>query len=78
MILPEDIDLSDPDLRETLAEASYYRERADEAAIDRERTDDDGRVYMCLAWNDLSDFSQRPYRTAVHTVCEALLAVSAA
>lgn len=66
-------DPADEDVREELAAAAYYRERGDEAAIDRERHPGPDHQYACLSWENLSDHSRRPYRTAVATVCDALL-----
>ncbi len=57
--------LSDEDYREALAEAGYYRERSDEAAVEREKEMDPETAYFTLAWGSLSDHAKRPYRTAV-------------
>lgn len=62
----------DPDRQEQLAKASYYRERADEAAADLEQTAGE-HVYMALAWESLSDLARRPYRTAVAVCCAAFV-----
>lgn len=60
-------ELTDPRLREQLAEQSYYRDRVEEAARDREVNNSDETVYMALRWDCLSSDTQRPYRTAVET-----------
>jgi hypothetical protein len=59
------VDLNDPLLREQVAESAYYRDRADDAAVDREHSGEDGSVYMALAWESVSNAGKRPYRTAV-------------
>lgn len=64
--------LSDEEYREAQAEASYYRERLEEAALDQEHDTSGDYAYVCLAWDDLSDFAKRPFRTAVATVCDSL------
>lgn len=58
-------DLTNPELREELAKASYYRERGEDMAIDRETCLDSEAEYFCIQWEQLSEFAQRPYRTAV-------------
>lgn len=67
--------LSDPLFRESVAESAYLRERTEEAAADREHVLDEGTVYYALAWESLSDWARRPYRTAVAEAFEALLRV---
>lgn len=69
--------LRDPDYREQLAEAAYLRERAEDAARDREH-DTDPADYFALSWSSISDPSRRPYRTAVAHTCDELLQVVAA
>lgn len=63
--------MRDPKLRERLAEESYYKDKADEAALDREHNTDPVE-YWALAWESLSDVTRRPYRTTVAFVCDLL------
>lgn len=58
-------DLTDPEYREALARASYYRERFDDMVGDQEHDLDGDAQYFCLEWESLSVFAQRPYRTTV-------------
>jgi hypothetical protein len=69
-------DPRDEELREECAMAAYYRDREGEAAIDRERNLNPEVTYLCLRWEDLSDISKRPYRTAVAVVCDLVLAAA--
>lgn len=65
--------LQNEEYREAQAEAAYYRERMDEAALEQEQDVTDEYVYFVLDYNDISDFAKRPYRTAVAQVCDSLL-----
>lgn len=58
--------------RELLAREAYYRERSEEAAIDREHSEDGEAHYWCLSWEDLSDYARRPYRVSVGVVLDQL------
>jgi hypothetical protein len=58
-------DLQDPELREDLARASYYRERFEDMTLDQEHCTDETARYFCLRWEQLSQLAQRPYRIAV-------------
>jgi hypothetical protein len=69
--------LADDEYREELAAFSYYRERAEQAAVDREQELGDA-TYYTLTWESLSDDAKRPYRTAVTVCCEQLAGVFAA
>lgn len=71
------VDWSDPDTREHLARACYYRDRADDVAVDQEHELAEEVSYWCLQWESLSTASQRPYRTAVVHLCEMFEEVSA-
>lgn len=65
--------LINDEYREEQAKAAYYRERLEEVALHREHeVDDDEFAYFVIAWEDLSDYAQRPYRTAVATVLDSL------
>lgn len=59
------VDLTDPELREELAKASYYRERYNDMVADQEHELDPDAQYFCLEWESLSTGVQRPYRVAV-------------
>jgi NAD dependent epimerase/dehydratase family enzyme len=63
-------DLDDPEFREELASASYYRERYDAMVLDREHDADDEAQYFCVRWEELSSGVQRPYRTTVAVVLD--------
>jgi hypothetical protein len=65
--------LQNEEYREAQAEASYYRERMDEAALEQEQDVSGEYAYFVLDWKDISDFAKRPYRTAVAQVCDSLL-----
>ena len=65
--------LSDDSFLEETAKLSYYRERAEDVARDREHETSDEYDYLCISWEDLSDHAKRPYRTAVTTMADALL-----
>lgn len=65
------MDIRDPDVQEAIAEAAYMRERAEEAAADREHEMRDA-TYMVLAWECLDDWAKRPYRVAVATALDVV------
>jgi len=70
--------LEDPEFREDVAERAYMRERAEEAAADREHDLDQRTTYFAVAWESVSDASKKPYRTAVHEALDTVLALDAA
>lgn len=67
--------LTDEEYREALASESYYRERADEAAADREHEISGDVAYFALSWESISDYAKRPYRTSVAHAFDHLLSV---
>lgn len=69
--------LTDDDYVEQLAEAAYYRERAEDAARDAEHRLDAGEA-LTIRWESLSDDARRPYRTTAEYVCREIAAVAAA
>lgn len=66
------VDLSDPIVRERLAERAYYRSKLDAVAADQEHAE--GAAYYALTWASLSDETRRPFRAGVDEVCAVLAA----
>lgn len=58
-------DPKDPEFREELARAAYYRERFDDMTADMEHEVDSDAQYFCMSWDQLSPGVQRTYRVAV-------------
>lgn len=69
--------LRDEEYREALAQAAYVKERQEDAALDREQNLEPAD-YFIIAWEDLSDHSKRPYRTAVAVACEQIASLPSA
>lgn len=69
------VDLSNPAVRERLAERAYYRSKLDQAATAAEHDEGDA-AYYALAWHDLDDETRRPFRAGVDEVAEVLAAAA--
>lgn len=71
------MNLSDPDLRETLAATAYYREREADAAADQEHSLEPDATYLCLSWESLDDWARRPFRMGVDAALDHVAAAVA-
>lgn len=69
------VDLSNPDVRERLAQRAYYRAKLDEAARDGEQRSESS-AYFTLAWESLDDETRRPFRAGVDETCDVLVAAA--
>jgi hypothetical protein len=69
------VDLSDPAVRERLAERAYYRSKLDQAAVASEHDGGDPAFYA-LSWESLDDETRRPFRAGVDETAEALTAAA--